>query len=193
MSRSSLVQVIHRLEDVLSNVGVERSFGGAIAYNYYGPPRLTQDLDVLVLVPAMKAPALVEALTTAAFTTADESTGPLDLSRVLADWRSNAHLSVMQYGGVRVELFVPWHPFHRRVLQRSPARDLGDRTIRIHAAEDLIVFKKIFDRPKDMQDIRAMLLSNRGLLDLDLIRHEARALLTDAGWRELDEVLTSLG
>jgi hypothetical protein len=35
-------------------------------------------------------------------------------------------------------------------------------------------FTKIFDRPKDWADIKAMLLAQQGLLDLDRIRAEAR-------------------
>jgi hypothetical protein len=44
-------------------------------------------------------------------------------------------------------------------------------------------------RPKDLQDIRAMLLTNKGHLDLDRIRRDARVLLTDASWNELDDLL----
>jgi hypothetical protein len=49
MSLAGLVEVIHWLEDVFERVGLRRSYGGAIAYNYYGPPRVTQDVDLLVL------------------------------------------------------------------------------------------------------------------------------------------------
>ncbi|HLQ37459.1 MAG TPA: hypothetical protein VK348_06645 [Planctomycetota bacterium] len=189
MTRPTLVQVIHRLEELFDGLGLDRSYGGAIAYNYYGPPRLTQDVDVLVVVPDLKAPALVDALAGAGFRHGDLDSRPVELVPVLADLRSRAHLAVFQYHGVRVEVFVPWHPFHQRVLRRSPERALNGRTIRIHSAEDLIVFKKIFDRPKDLQDIRAMLLANKGLLDLEQIRGEARGLLTEQSWRELDVML----
>lgn len=62
MSLAGLVDVIHWLEEVFDRLGLRRSCGGAIAYNYYGPPRLTQDVDVLALVPDIKAPAFVEEL-----------------------------------------------------------------------------------------------------------------------------------
>lgn len=193
MTRPSLLQVIERLEDLFEGLGLTRSYGGAIAYNYYGPPRMTQDVDVLVLVPDLRVPALVEALSAAGFRDGSPAAGPIALAQVLADLRSHAHLATFQYEGVRVELFVPWHPFHHQVLQRSPARNLGGRSIRIHAAEDLIVFKKVFDRPKDLQDIRAMVLANKGLLDLERVRRDARAFLTAASWLELDELLRQYG
>lgn len=60
MSLSGLIDVVKWLEGVFDSIGLSRSYGGALAYNYYGPPRLTQDIDVLVLVPDTKIPALVE-------------------------------------------------------------------------------------------------------------------------------------
>jgi hypothetical protein len=191
VSRPSLVEVIQRLEDLFDALGLTRSYGGAIAYNYFGPPRLTQDVDVLVLVPDTKFPPLLERMSSAGFSAANGK--PIDLRDVLGDWRSNAHLAVFSYRGVRVEVFGPWHPFHHEVLRRSPERDLAGRRIRIHAPEDLIVFKKIFDRPKDLQDIRAMLLSNQGMLDLERIKRDARGLLSAESYRELEELLAATG
>ena len=43
MSLAGLVDVIHWLEDVFDRLQLRRSYGGAIAYNYYGPPRLKSD------------------------------------------------------------------------------------------------------------------------------------------------------
>ena len=189
MSRPKLIQVVHLLEDVLEPIGIQRSYGGAIAYNFYGPPRFTQDVDLLILVPDSKMPRMIEAMAGSGFRDGTPQAGIIDLRAVLADLRSQAHLARFQYQGVPIEAFVPWHPFHHEVLRRSPIRELGGRQIRIHAAEDLIVFKKIFDRPKDLQDIRAMLLANKGQLDAERIRRDARGLLTDASWKELDELL----
>src|SRR5437773_4230778 len=54
MSLVGLIDVIHWLEDVFDRLQLQRSYGGAVAYNYYGPPRLTQDVDVLAVIPDTK-------------------------------------------------------------------------------------------------------------------------------------------
>ena len=59
MNLSGLIDVIHWLEEVFERLQLRRSYGGAIAYNYYAPPRLTQDVDVLALVPDSKIPELL--------------------------------------------------------------------------------------------------------------------------------------
>lgn len=187
MSSGGLVDVIHWLEDVLGRLGVRRSYGGAIAYNYYGPPRLTQDVDVLVLLPRSAVPALVGAL--AAGNCTRDPSGAVELAPILADLDGKGRFTALRCRGVRVELFSAWHPFHRRVLERSPLRDLEGRKIPIHSAEDLIVFKKVFDRPKDIQDIRAILMAQRGRLDLERIRVGGRELLTAEAMGELEDML----
>jgi hypothetical protein len=189
MTAAGLVDVVHWLEGVFDRLQLRRSYGGAIAYNYYGPPRLTQDVDVLTLVPDTKAPALVEELSAAGCLHGEVDPKPVELRPVLEELRSKAHMTVFLCRGVRVEVFVPWHPFHHRVLERSPEKDLEGRPIRIHAPEDLVVFKKIFDRPKDLTDIKAILMSLKGALDLERLKSDAKALLTDESYAELETLL----
>ncbi len=193
MSLAGLVDAIHWLEGVFDRTQLKRSYGGAIAYNYYGPPRLTQDVDVLALVPDTKIPVLVEEFASAGCRHGDPDSQPLELRPVLDDLRSKAHFAVFICRGIRTELFVPWHPFHLRVLERSPERDLEGRKLRIHAPEDLIVFKKIFDRPKDIGDIKAILMAQKGKLDLQRLRGDAKELLTDESFGELDTLIAGFG
>jgi hypothetical protein len=193
MSLAALIDVLHWLEGVFDRLQLERSYGGAVAYNYYGPPRLTRDIDVLALVPDLKAPSLVEALASAGCLHGARNPRPLELQAVLEDLRGREHVAVFQCQGIPVEVFSPWHPFHHRVLSRSPERDLEGRRIRIHAPEDLIVFKKVFDRPKDIVDIKGILLAQRGKLDLEQLRSDAEELLEDESLRELESLITQFG
>ena len=187
MKPKGLVDVVHWLEDVFGRLRLQHSYGGAIAYNYYGPTRFTQDVDVLVLLPRTAIPGLVDALAAAGCTR--EPPGPIDLKAILADFDAKTRFTSVVCFGVRVEIFAPWHPFHRRVLDRSPTRELRGRGIPIHTAEDLIVFKKVFDRPKDIQDIKAILMAQRGRLDLDRLRADAGELLPAESMAELEQLI----
>lgn len=188
MSLSGLVPAIHALEDVFARAGLSRSYGGAIAYNYYAPPRLTQDIDVLALVQDARAPAFVEALRDGGCTLGAPPR-PVELKAFLDELRGKGRFAALSWKGVQVEVFSPWHSFHQRVLERSPERDLEGRRIRIHAPEDLVVFKKIFDRPKDVQDIKAILLSQKGRLDTSRLLADAKGLLGEPSWRELSDLV----
>lgn len=169
---AGLVDVIHWLENVFERLQLQRSYGDAIAYNYYGPPRFTQ--DVLALVSDTKVPELVEEFSSAGCRHLSPGARPV---------------AAFACQGIRTELFLPWHPFHYRVLERSPERDLEGRMIRIHAPEDLIVFKKVFDRPKDIGDIKAMLMAQKGKLDIERLKCDGRQLLTPDSYRELESLI----
>lgn len=84
MSLSGLIDVIHWLEEVFERLQLRRSYGGAIAYNYYALPRLTQDVDVLALVPDTKIPELVDEFSAAGCQHLRPEPHPLDLPAVMA-------------------------------------------------------------------------------------------------------------
>lgn len=196
MTTKEIVEVVLWLEDLFDRHRVARSYGGVIARNFFAAPRLTQDVGLLVLVSQAEIPSLVEELTDAGASALalDEEAGvelplPLDLKRVLADLRGKSHMTRLLCFGVRVELFAPWHPFDHEVLRRAREQQLGDRRIRIHAPEDLIVYKKVFNRAKDIEDIKAMLAAQVGRLDLGRIREGASQLLDGAGTSELEDLI----
>ena len=143
---------------------------------------------MLALIPDTKLPAFVDELSSAGCQHLRPDSGPVHLPAVLQDLRSKAHLAAFVCKGIRTELFLGWHPFHHQVLQRSPLRDLEGRKISIHAPEDLVVFKKVFDRPKDIGDIKAMLMAQKGKLDIERLKGDAQQLLTHDAYRELESL-----
>ena len=72
-------------------------------------------------------------------------------------------------------------------------KDLEGRAIPIHSAEDLVVFKKIFGRPKDIGDIKAILMAQRGRLDLGRMKADASELLSDESFSELESLIKEYG
>lgn len=192
MTPADIVDVVHWIEEIFEDVRLRRSYGGALAYNFYAPPRLTVGVDVLVVVPALKAPSFIEQLRHAGCLHGEVNPRPIELRAVLDDLRRTATPAVFLHRGTRLELFTPWHPFDHRVLDRSVERELEGRRIRIHTAEDLVVYKKTFDRPKDLMDIKAILLAQKGGLDTARMLGDARDLLSDESWKELSDLVARL-
>jgi hypothetical protein len=139
VATKTLLEVLSWLEDLFDRHGIERSYGGAFARNFYAPPRFTKDLDLLVLMSQIKIPGFVEDLCTAGARRirTDETTGkeeriPLDLKDFLAELRSQRMVRLDCFG-VPAEIFVPWHlhsDFHRRgdpPLHRRRAPRAADR------------------------------------------------------------------
>ncbi len=196
MAAKTLVELVAWLEELFDRHKIERSYGGAIARNYYAVPRLTRDVDVLVFVSQLGVPPLVRDLVAggALSLDLDEATGvdvarPLELARVLEDLRRCARVARLLCFGIRVEVFAAWLPFDHEVLRRAQLRSLDGRKIRVHSPEDLIVYKKVFNRSKDIEDIKAILVAQAQRLDLGRIRDAARLLLDAAGAEELEQLI----
>jgi hypothetical protein len=153
-----LADMVVAIDEVLAVAKVPHAIGGAIAYAYYGEPRVTIDVDVNVFLSTDRWPEVRDAL---AELGVDVSTDEAALARdgqVRLWWGRNA-----------VDLFFSYDPFHDDMEEAVRRVPFGDVRIPILAPEHLAVCKAMFDRPKDWLDLEAM-LAFIDPLDLDAIR-----------------------
>jgi hypothetical protein len=159
-SLSFLEKIIH-VSAALERAGIPFAFGGAIARNYYTEPRLTRDMDLGVFLPPRDHARVLATLATL-FPIPDADQVERD---VLRDQQVR-----LVWGENPVDLFFSFDPFHeasRARVRRVPVVD--DIEIPILAAEDVILHKLLFNRPKDWADIADLLYSQRDTLDLSYI------------------------
>src|SRR5688572_23463275 len=102
MNPNELIDGIHALSSRLRECGIPHAFGGAIAYGFYGTPRMTRDYDINVFLPESSAPAVLECLATIGVESNDESVRTIDRTgQVRLSW-----------AGTMVDLFFAYAPFH---------------------------------------------------------------------------------
>ncbi len=125
---------------------------GAVARNAWAPPRATTDLDLAVAA----IPAILEAVNRALCGLGYEQTrshraDPKDRLADLVVFRAPS-------GGLRqVDLLVAKTAFESQVLERAVPVEIGGVTLPVATPEDLIVYKLVADRPRDRDDIEAIL------------------------------------
>lgn len=182
--------VVDKVAAVLEQQQVAHAFGGALAQNYWGVVRATQDVDVLAMVPALKLPPLLEALTAAGFRGRDEAGTdiPLDVAAAREAQRKRG-LFEAWLGLVKVELFTPMLPLQHRILERVVMLVWKQRRIPVTTAEDLILLKMVFHRDKDLRDIRAMVATRGATLDRAYLTTQAAQVLEPAQIEELRQLL----
>lgn len=159
---TSFVEKIELVEQALTAAAVPHAFGGALALAYHvESPRATVDIDVNISLPVDRARQVLTAL-------------PAGVA-----WAAADVLAIERDGQVRLlwdrtplDLFFPQHPLHDIVASRSVQVPFRARTIPIISATDLVIFKALFDRPKDWVDIAEMVAY--GNVDPD----DARSWLT---------------
>ena len=164
---TTLVERVDAVCESLERTGIPWALGGALALAYAtNEPRGTRDIDVNVFVASTEAQAVFAALPAGvAFTDADVAeAGTRDQVRLWWDTTP-------------IDVFFAADPFHFDVAGRCRSVPFEGHRIKVLSAEDLAVFKALFDRTKDWADIEAMIESNA--VDLELVADRLTGLLGD--------------
>lgn len=147
-----LTDKVVALDRAFSAADVPYAFGGAIALAYYAAPRATVDIDINVFVPVEASDRVLAVLHGLGAAPLD----PEQETRLARDGQARA-----RWETTALDLFFAYDPLHQSCLarrRRVPFGSDGD-FIQILAAEDLAVFKVLFDRDKDWRDLREMLFA----------------------------------
>jgi predicted nucleotidyltransferase len=169
---AKLLEIVDALADVFDRLQVLYAISGALANNFWGIVRTTQDIDCLIAVPAIKLQLLADGLNEIGCSFRNDAGEQLAITvPILREQINQQKFIECHCGLVLVELFVPIVHHHEEILRRAIPIKLGAREVPVITAEDLILLKLVFHRPKDLQDIRGILWVQRGRLDLDYMRH----------------------
>ena len=162
---TTLVEKVLALSAGLSSGGVAHAFGGAIALAYCTEdPRGTRDVDVNAFVPASRPEPVLEALPSAV-------TVPPGTADVIArDGQVR-----LWWDDTPVDLFLDYAPLHAQAARGSRAVPFAGRQIRVLGPVELVLFKALYDRPKDWVDIATVV--EAGAVDLEGVRDGLVALV----------------
>ena len=183
MATFSLSEKVLLIEEGFRQRRVPHAFGGAIALAYYATPRATIDIDVNVFLSVDRADEVLGLL---------EGLGAEPLSqqgraRLERDEQVRVH-----WDATPVDLFFSYDTLHDSCLERRQRMPFGeDDTIHVLAAEDLLVFKALFDRDKDWRDIEELVFAMADELDAAYAKSWLERIVgeQDPRYRRLREVL----
>jgi hypothetical protein len=159
-----LVAAVEILGEVFENRGVRYALLGGLATMLRGRPRFTQDVDVLLEVPQLALPGLLDELVDRGFS--------LDRETVIRQFVEQ-HMTAFRYGVVRIDWLKPVLPLYAHALADATLLPWGEEhALRVLTPEGLIVTKLVAFRPQDQEDIRTLLAANADEIDAALIRRE---------------------
>ena len=126
---------------------------GGQAVLLYGEPRLTRDIDITLGIGA------------------EELKKVRRISRIIRlkilvknDKEFVAKTMVLpaldRESGIRVDFTFSYSPYERQAIERAKDIKLGRTSVRFASLEDLVIHKVIAGRPRDLEDIRSILLKN---------------------------------
>ena len=153
--------LLARLGRALDDAGLPYMVIGGQAVLRYGEPRLTRDIDVTLGVAPDQLSDVLAAV------------GPLGLRPLVEPepFVSETLVLPCEEGttGVRVDLVFSLPGYERTAMGRTEAVEVGGGVVRFASVEDLLVHKLVAGRPRDVEDVRGILLRQPGA-DLDYVR-----------------------
>ncbi len=157
---------------------------GGLAVMVVGEPRTTADADAVVFASKAEAESLILEAARAGFDVQDDverhrlaSTGTIRLRR----------------GRFQIDLITASLPFEEAAYRRASVHELFGRRLPFPSAEDLILFKVLAGRDKDMLDAAGVARRHGDRLDMSYLERTLRPiceLAEDMGpWNRLQRVL----
>ena len=173
---------VMRISQALEQAGIPYAFGGAIALAYYAAPRGTENIDVNVFSRADEASTLSKALERLGI---GSPAGVRDV---------HPHQRVLFWEHTPIHVFFAYDAFHESCKTRARRVPFADGEIWILSAEDITIFKVIYDRPKDRTEVREVLLCLGERMDITYTLEWLERLLggEDAGVMSFREAATEL-
>jgi hypothetical protein len=158
------------LPDLVRWWQAERAAGliiGGLAVALLGRPRVTRDVDGLVLLPPERWPAFLEAGRAFGFVPRLADALPFaEQARVL--------LLRHQPSGIDVDVALGCLPFEEEAIARARTMEVAGVLVPLPTPEDLIIMKAVAHRDRDWLDIEGLLAAHRDV-DLRRVRHWVRA------------------
>jgi hypothetical protein len=165
---NELIRAVELLGDAFAAKSIRYALVGGLATLLRGRPRFTQDVDVLLDVPQLALPGLLDELARLGFT--------FDMATVIREY-VREHMTAIRFGSVRIDWLKPVLPLYTRALAEASSLPWTEgHSLRVATAEGLILTKMVAFRAQDQADIETLLIANRDEIDVGLIRQEWSAV-----------------
>jgi predicted nucleotidyltransferase len=129
---------------------------GGQAVLLYGEPRLTRDIDITIGLDVSGLPDLLRCA---------EDVGLTLLVEDVEEFVQRTMVLPLQHeeSGIRVDFIFSFTPYEIEAIARAHKVELAGREVAFASVEDLVIHKIFAGRPRDLEDVRSVLLRNRNI------------------------------
>jgi hypothetical protein len=166
--RSPFAEVLNSLRGTFERLELDWYVFGAQAALVHGAVRMTADVDVTVFAGDLTTEALVTALEADGFELRGVETDFVRETRVLP----LVHLAT----GINADVVLGGPGLEELFHSRVESADLGGTTVPVAAAEDVVAMKILSGRPKDRDDVIAIIAAQGPALNHQRVRQTLELL-----------------
>lgn len=169
------------LQKLINHTKCKGMIIGGIANNLLAKPRFTTDIDVVILLADEQISEFLKLAYKIGFIPRVKN--PIDFALV-----NRVLLLKHKKSAIDIDISLGLLPFEISALERSRAFKIGKLTFRIPIPEDLIIFKAVAHREKDLIDIKEIIRNNP---KID-IKHIRKTVLEFAKVLEMPEIWSDI-
>lgn len=159
-----LEKQLKALVKLFSTTKTEYAILGGFAVALYGEPRMTVDIDVNISIAKDKI---------GTFLAAARKFGFYPLTANINSFIKDTGVIPLKFGKGKTtcscDIIIAESPLEYAGLKRAKIKKIGGLKVRFITPEDLIIHKITSDRPRDIEDLKGILLRQQGKLDMKYI------------------------
>ena len=177
----TVAHVFSRVSGSLERAGIAWMLTGSFASNYYGAPRSTQDIDLVIAATPQQIRTFIGQLS--------ENEYYFDLETAVEAAQRHSLFNIIDIAtGWKIDLiFQKPGDFHHQAFQRRTRAELEGIPVFVATAEDVIIAKlewaKTTESSQQITDIARILQVRREQLDQRHIEKWVTALELATGWK----------
>jgi len=178
----SVSEVFHRITSALGEAGIAYMLTGSFASAYYGAPRTTQDIDLVIAATADQLRTFVQLLSTNQYC--------VDLDAALEAPNHQSLFNVVDMAtGWKIDLIIrKFRPFSEEEFRRRKLVNLQSSPLFVASAEDVVVSKlewaKLAQSERHIEDVAGILRMRRDSLDRAYLEKWILELRTEVEWND---------
>lgn len=172
----------------LNTLGVPYMVSGSVAVIVYGEPRLTHDVDLIVVLDRERMARLPEV-----FPPAEFYCPPAEVIEVEAAREQRGHFNIIHHEtGFKADIYLSGRdPLHAWGLARSRRLNVEGQVVVVAPPEYVILRKLEYYREagseKHLRDIRSMLAASLDAIDRPGLEKQIASRSLQEGWRQVQK------
>jgi hypothetical protein len=155
--------------ELLKRHQISYALVGGMAASLRGQPRVTADVDMVILADVSQALSLAGTLEASKFQPLFADVAEVVERSFILPLRHRAT-------SVKLDLALGLSGFEQQAVARAEALEVAGSTVFVVTAEDLLIMKVLAGRPQDEKDARAIVTAQERHLDWDYCHAVAKAL-----------------
>ncbi|MBI4582795.1 MAG: nucleotidyltransferase [Planctomycetes bacterium] len=181
----SLIELLKRIAKAFEEKNVPYAVSGALALMIWGFVRATRDIDLIISVPSVRLPQAIETL----FSLGCKG----EIREAIAQLRKD-HFMTFTCNRIEIEVFIPVLSYHDQIIKRRVQKDVEGIPVWFVTAEDLVVIKMLFQRTKDIADVKGVVATLREQLDRNYVQRTLKEILPekDSRLKEMEGIFRAM-